>query len=261
MDETPQERAKRRRQRSLFDAVAERYDGTRAGYPREIVDELARNAGLSAGAAVLEVGCGTGQLTEDLARRGLSVTALDLGAAMVAGAAKRVEGLDVQLHVGAFEEFDAGDARFAAIVSATAFHWIDPEVAWTKSADLLEPGGWIAILGTAERYDEPLGPQLREQWVRYSDDGGAWATTPRPTLVEVIAASGRFEPAITSTHHDRRVLPVDVVLALEQTRATFLSYDDATSTRFVADLHRLLDGVTTVPLTQETTLTMARRRT
>lgn len=258
-DETPEARTKRRRQRSLFDGIADQYDSTRSGYPPEIVDDLVRAADLRPGSRVLEVGCGTGQLTVDIARRDLDVVAVDLGADLVAAAARRVGGLGVDLRVGAYEDFDAGGTRFAAVVSATAFHWIDPEVAWTKSADLLEPGGWIAILGTAERYDDPVGGALREQWIRYSDGGGAWATTPRPSLADVIASSRRFDAAVTTTHHERRVLASDVVVALEQTRATFLSYDPTTRSRFVADLRRVLGDRTEVASTQETTLTMARR--
>lgn len=64
----------------------------------------------------------------------------------------------------------------------------------------------MAILSTAERYDDPFGSALRDQWIRYSDDGGAWATTLRPTLEQTIAATGWFEPAQTYTHQDRRSL-------------------------------------------------------
>jgi len=258
--ETPEERAKRRRQRARFDEVAAVYDRTRSGYPTEIVDRLLATAGLARRSAVLEIGCGTGQLTEELARRDLDVTAIDLAPSMVFAARERLADLQVDLRVGAFEEFDPGGSRYDAIVSATAFHWIDPEVAWTKSADLLAPDGWIAILSTAERYDEPFAGRFRDQWIRYSDDGGAWASATPPTLPEVIAASGRFGEAVTVTHHERREVDVEVVVALEQTRATFLSYDEETRSRFVEDLRRLLTGAAAVALTQETTLTMAPRR-
>jgi hypothetical protein len=141
--------------------------------------------------------------------------------------------------------------------SATAFHWIDPEIAWKKSAALLRPQGWIAILATAERYDEPVGKAFREQWIRYSTEGGAWATTPKPTLADTIASTALFHDAVTSTHLERRSITPDTMVRLAQTRATTLSYDAATRDRFFADLRDLLDGLDEVPLTQETTLTMA----
>jgi ubiquinone/menaquinone biosynthesis C-methylase UbiE len=244
----------------LFDGVARLYDEARVGYPMELVHELVTRAGLDRDTPVLEVGCGTGQLTVDLAGRGLSVTAIDIGPAMAAATREKVAGMDVAVHATSFEDFTGPDRGFGAVVSATAFHWIDPEVAWTKSARLLRPGGWLAILGTAERYDDPLGGDLREQWIRYSDDGGAWASAPQPTLVDRIASSGHFDDAIASTHRERRTMPADAVMAVEQTRATILDYDDQTRERFLADLSELLAGRSDVSLTQETTLTMAQVR-
>lgn len=258
MDETPDERAKRRRQRLLFDGIAEDYDAVRQGYAHEVVDLLFDTTELVSRDPVLEVGCGSGQLTMALAQRGVAVTAIDIGASMVELAARRVSGFDVKFQASAYENLEAPDGAFAAVVSGTAFHWIDPEVAWRKSAALLRPAGWIAILGTSERYDDPFGAEFREQWIRYSDDGGAWATTPKPTLPEIIASTGLFEPAVTHRHLARRTMHADAVVALEQTRATTLSFSDSTRSAFVDDLRRLLGTIDVVPLTQETTVTMAR---
>lgn len=166
---------------------------------------------------------------------------------------------DVRFEICAFEDFDAPTGSFSALVSATAFHWVDPEVGWRRAADLLRPDGWLAILSTAERYDDPIGTAYREQWIRYSDDGGAWASAPRPTLTDVLESSGLFLPPATHTHHERRTLDAEMVIALEQTRATTLSFDDGTRRAFVADLRSLLGDRDEIPLTQVTVLTLAQR--
>lgn len=257
-EETEEERGKRRRQRLLFDGIAANYDATRHGYDSEVVDVVFATAELKPGDPVLEVGCGTGQLTVALAQRGVALAAIDIGPTMIRLATRRVAPYEVHLRTCAYEDLDAPDGSYKLIVSGTAFHWIDPNIAWRKSAALLRPGGWMAILSTAERYDDPIGAAYREQWIRYSEDGGAWAATPRPTLAETISSTELFEPAVTHVHRERRTMPAETVVGLEQTRATTLSFDIPTRAAFVEDLRQLLATTDLVSLTQETSLTMAR---
>jgi ubiquinone/menaquinone biosynthesis C-methylase UbiE len=70
--ETRVQRRRREQRRGLFDAVAELDDATRRaipGYPAEGVDAVFANAAIVPGGAVLEIGCGTGQLTRQLAEQ------------------------------------------------------------------------------------------------------------------------------------------------------------------------------------------------
>jgi SAM-dependent methyltransferase len=60
--------------------------------------------------------------------------------------------------------FDAVADLYDLVVSATALHWIDPDVGWAEAARLLRPGGWLAVLGTKEVYDEPVGPGSTSRW-------------------------------------------------------------------------------------------------
>ena len=66
--ETPEQRRTREPQRLLFDEVAGRYDATRRLYPAEIGESVVANAAIGPGGAVLEIGCGTGQFTQQLSR-------------------------------------------------------------------------------------------------------------------------------------------------------------------------------------------------
>jgi tRNA A58 N-methylase Trm61 len=67
--EVATERDRRPYQRELFDGVARLCAATRPGYPPELAGFVAATAGAGPRAVVLEVGCGTGQLTEELSRR------------------------------------------------------------------------------------------------------------------------------------------------------------------------------------------------
>jgi ubiquinone/menaquinone biosynthesis C-methylase UbiE len=253
--ETERDRDKRHFQRNLFDGIADLYEASRPGYPARVVEFVTATAGLGPGAAVLEIGCGTGQLTQRLARSGFRLTAIDIGPALIAAARRRVTGADVSFQVTPFEDLTAADGSFDLVISSAAFHWIDPEVAFSKSARLLRAGGWLALLGTEERYDEPLGAALRQLWITHAATGGAWER--RPSDPGAVAATGLFGTPAVLTDSRRTTLPAADVVTLESTRATFLSWPRDTQRQFTADLRRLLEPQPTVHLTRRTPVTMA----
>jgi ubiquinone/menaquinone biosynthesis C-methylase UbiE len=178
--ETGEMRARRRHRRALFDDVADRYRASRRGYPPESVRFIIDTARLGPGSAVLEVGCGTGQFTGQLAAHDLAVTAIDIGPCMITAARQHVGGSPVAFQAVSFEEFDVPEGSFDVIISATAFHWIDPDVKFAKPAWLLKTGGWLALLDTEERYDDPFGSDLHDMWVARSDHGDVLARQRMP---------------------------------------------------------------------------------
>jgi SAM-dependent methyltransferase len=131
----------------VFDEIAAEYDRHRPAYPDELIDQACRVAGIGSGDHVLEVGCGSGQLTRGLVARGLHVTALEPGENLIALARQHLEGAGEVAFVNAqFEDALLPRERFQAVFSASAFHWVDPEVSWQKAADVLVPGGTLALV-------------------------------------------------------------------------------------------------------------------
>jgi SAM-dependent methyltransferase len=254
--ETPAQRAKRERQRVLFDSVASLYHESRQGYPSQIVEWIAATAGLRDGSRVLETGCGTGQLTRQLVRFPIWLTAIDIAPAMVSRAQQELARSSVRFKICAFEDFVAKPHTFDLIVSGTAFHWIDPDIGWAKSVDLLTAGGWLALAVVAEEYEEPLRSSIHAIWIRHSDDGAAWAKSKQPSLAELIAATGLFEGIRETTHRDRVMMARSTVLGVERTRATFLSCDAATRESFTNELVDALDEQVEVEAIIETTVAM-----
>jgi ubiquinone/menaquinone biosynthesis C-methylase UbiE len=252
--ETPAQRRVREQQRVLFDGVADRYDATRRLYPAAIADSVFANAAVGPGGAVLEIGCGTGQFTRHLTGRRLNVTAIDIGAAMVQTALRNVMDATVRFHVGSFEDFP-GAGPFDLIVSASAFHWIDPSVGLVKAARLLRPGGWLALLSTGERYPDPLQTRLRELWTTYSHQSGNWAG--RPAWLTALRESRLFGETVEATQTTTVRLPAETIIGVERTRATFLSYREHDQASFTADLTAMLKPGSHIDLTQETFLAMA----
>lgn len=132
---------------TVFDEIAVEYDRHRPDYPDELVDQACQVAGIATGDRVLEVGCGTGQLTRSLVARGLHVTAVEPGKSLIALARQNLAGAGRVEFVNAqFEVASLPRERFQAVFSASAFHWLDPEVSWQKAADVLVPGGTLALV-------------------------------------------------------------------------------------------------------------------
>src|SRR5690348_15386338 len=109
----------------VFDEIAVEYDRRRPAYPDELVDQACQVAGIGSGDRVLEVGCGSGQLTRALLARGLHVTALEPGKSLIALARQNLEGAgDVEFVNARFEDALLPREQFRAVFCASAFHWI-----------------------------------------------------------------------------------------------------------------------------------------
>jgi protein-L-isoaspartate O-methyltransferase len=130
----------------VFNEVAAEYDRNRPAYPDALVDEACEAARVKAGDRVLEIGCGTGQLTGSLLARGLHVTALEPGDELIRLAEKNLKGAGIVELVHARLEDAQLRERYGAVLSASAIHWVDPDVGWQRIADALAPGGTLALI-------------------------------------------------------------------------------------------------------------------
>ena len=131
----------------VFDNVAAEYDRNRPAYPDELVDRAVQRARIAIGDPVLELGCGSGQLTRGLLARGLAVVAVEPGERLISLAEQNLGGSGALELVNArFEDAALASRRFRAVFSASAFHWLDPAVSWRKAARALAPGGTLALL-------------------------------------------------------------------------------------------------------------------
>jgi ubiquinone/menaquinone biosynthesis C-methylase UbiE len=173
-----------RRYGKVFDEIAAEYDRRRPTYPDELVDQACQVAGIGSGDHVLDIGCGSGQLTRALVARGLHVTALEPGKSLIALARQNLAGAgEVEFVNAQFEDALLAREQFQAVFSASAFHWVDPKVSWQKTADVLVPGGTLALVqycGLEEPRSKPdqeaalaairkVAPDIAANWPVYRD--------------------------------------------------------------------------------------------
>lgn len=123
-----------------FGSVADAYDRARPTYPREAAAWLVGEEAVT----VLELGAGTGKLTEVLVGLGHDVHATDPDDAMLARLRERLP--DVPTSVASAEQIPAPDGTFDVVVVAQAFHWFDHDRALPEIARVLKPGGRLALV-------------------------------------------------------------------------------------------------------------------
>ena len=164
---------------------------------------MAALAGLRAGDRILEIGPGTGQATVALARRGYAVVGVELGAGLAAVARRNLAAFpDVEVVNAAFEELTPARASFAAVFAATAWHWIDPEVALERAAAVLEPGGALAVVTTSHVAggDEAFFADVQDCYERFMPGTPPGLRLPAaadvPSDRAALEAGGRFERAV-----------------------------------------------------------------
>ena len=130
-----------------FDSAAVDYDAFRLPYPTEVVQLVVTAGHLSEGSRVLEVGCGTGQLSVDLARLGSELVAVEMGPNLARLAQKNLAPFPrARVEVATFEAWSLPTAKFDAVVCASAFHWLAPDLRFSKSAEALHSGGFLIIV-------------------------------------------------------------------------------------------------------------------
>ncbi len=105
----------------------------------DLIDLLAPQPG----ERILDLGCGTGHLTAQLAARGVEVTGLDSSLSMIAQARQNYPKVK-------FTVADARDFRFPepfdAVMSNAALHWIaEAGLVATSIAAALKPGGRLVL--------------------------------------------------------------------------------------------------------------------
>jgi SAM-dependent methyltransferase len=173
-----------RRYGSVFNEIADEYDRHRPAYPDALVDRARELAGLEPRAEVLEIGCGTGQLTRSLLARDLRVVAVEPGGELIAKArAQLAKAGEVRFVNSRFEEAQVPRAHYRAVFSASAIHWVDPDVSWRKIAEALVDGGTVALVSYFGLEDARsagdqkalrasltrVAPQLAAEWPTYRD--------------------------------------------------------------------------------------------
>ena len=132
--------------------VARLYARYRRGYPPAVIDAIVDAFGLSRNDTVIDLGCGTGQLTVPVAARVRSVVGVDPEPDMLWLARGYDEDApNVTWVLASDEDLPAigaslGNRPVGAVTAATALHWMDDLAVFQTAHKLVRPGGGVAVV-------------------------------------------------------------------------------------------------------------------
>lgn len=149
--------------RTIFDTIPEAFDRYRTRYCPALFASLLELGSVTPESSVLELGPGTGQATEPLLDSGCSYSGIELGNNFVKVlAGKYGKRSNFQLIHDDFITHDFGGGKFDLIYSAATIQWLPETAAFSKTFDLLNPGGMLAMFRTYRDFRTP-NPALYEQ--------------------------------------------------------------------------------------------------
>ena len=142
---------------------------------------------LGIGMRVLELGCGTGYFTREMARSGADIVAIDISPELLEIARANCSAPNVRYEIQNAYELSYPDAVFDSVVGSSVLHHLEVEEALRKIYRVLKPGGTIY-------FTEPnmLNPQIAIQknvpWIKRklgdSPDETAFFRWPLRRLLE-----------------------------------------------------------------------------
>src|SRR6266487_3366919 len=142
---------------------------------------------LKPGMTVLELGCGTGSFTRELARSGADVVAIDVSPELLEMAKANCSAPNVQYQIQNAYALSYSEGAFDSVVGSSVLHHLEVEKALRGAYRVLKPGGTIY-------FTEPnmLNPQIAIQknipWIKRklgdSPDETAFFRWPLRRLLE-----------------------------------------------------------------------------
>jgi SAM-dependent methyltransferase len=136
-----------KQRKNWYSAVADAYNQTRPRYPQELISRAAELSQLPAAAMILEVGCGPGIATTAFAQLGFGMVCLEPSQAACQLAQQNCQQYpNVEIKNTTFEEWELEVGKFHAVLAATAWHWVKPEIGYPKAAATLKDKGSLILL-------------------------------------------------------------------------------------------------------------------
>jgi len=158
-----------RKAEKYFEEVSGSWDALRKSfYGDEVRDAVLAAAKVLPSDTVLDVGAGTGFLTEGAAKIARRVIALDFSETMTGESRMKLGGRNVEFKIGNVEQIPLRDASVDAVIgNMILHHCLNPDIAVRDMARVLVPGGRLALSDLQQHNHEFLRKEHADRWLGF----------------------------------------------------------------------------------------------
>jgi ubiquinone/menaquinone biosynthesis C-methylase UbiE len=132
----------------------------RADYSCEAITNLLKAIGCTPSMLVADVGAGTGKLTKELLKHGLTVRSVEPNDAMRAIGLRNTQGKSAIWSVGTGEATGLPAGSVYAVFFGSSFNVVDQSLALSEAARILVPNGWFACMWNHRDLDDPVQQRI-----------------------------------------------------------------------------------------------------
>lgn len=232
----------------LFNDVPKEYDKFRPSYPRELFADIIEYSKIHKNSSILEIGCGTGQATQGFVNIGYkNIICIELGKNLADFTAEKYKDEPtIRVHNDSFEEWDSKNEEFDVAISATAFHFINPQIGYPKVFNLLKSNGTMAFFWTVhvQVYDD-LHNKIRELYTKYAPDlDDSIKPTPNEAIKGIfntINSVGLFKNIQTKEYKWEHTYSSEEYISLLNTHSKHRQLDEKTRQLLFSDIKEIID--------------------
>jgi len=218
--------------KNWYSPAAIAYDQTRPKYPAQLISQVVELAQLSPSSRILEIGCGPATATVSFAELGFSMLCLEPNPDFYDLAQKNCQPFpNVEIQNTAFEEWMPESQKFDAVIAASSFHWISPEIGYPKVAEILKKDGHLILLWNKElQPDDEVRRSLSEIYLAHAPHLNRYEDFQTQlqilkVLGETVIDSGRFQNHLSGHIECELTYTTAQYLMLLQTYSPYLKLD------------------------------------
>ncbi|MEC4818392.1 MAG: class I SAM-dependent methyltransferase [Scytonema sp. PMC 1069.18] len=233
--------------RNWYSPAAEAYNQVRPRYPQALIDQVVKMTQLSTDSKILEVGCGPATATIAFAQLGCPMICLEPNPDFFQLAQQNCQLYpNVEIINTSFEEWTLEAEQFDAVLAASSFHWISPEVGYPKAAKALKESGYLILLWNKELQPcYEVYQSLSEVYQTYAPSLDRYEDRETQEeilrgLGKIVIDSGQFKDLISGHIVSEVSYTVDEYLMLLNTYSPYLKLDpQIRNTLFAGLRHRI----------------------